>query len=224
MTCPGTAPGLVFDKVAIDKDHAPLIALDHRIAPGEVLTVMGPSGVGKSTLLAYAAGFLAPAFQGTGRVLVDGEDVTRLPAHRRHMGLLFQDPLLFPHLSTGDNIAFALPAEVRGRAARRQTVREALRQVDLDGYEDRDPATLSGGQKARVAMIRVLVSRPRALLLDEPFSRLDATLRDQIRRLVFSMARERNLPALLVTHDCADAQAAGGPIVELPASGGLSTL
>ncbi|GGE89926.1 ATP-binding cassette domain-containing protein [Stappia taiwanensis] len=214
---PETPPpaGLVFDGVRIARQGVPLIALDARVAPGEVLTLMGPSGIGKSTLLAYAAGFLDPAFSAQGRVLVGGRDVTDLPAHRRHVGLLFQDPLLFPHLSVGDNLAFALPEAIRGRSARRDAVHQALSEVELGGYDARDPATLSGGQKARIALMRVLVSEPRALLLDEPFSKLDTGLKAQMRDLVFGKARRRGLPVLLVTHDRDDAAAAGGPIIDL---------
>lgn len=205
---------LTFDKVRITLAGRDLISLDRAIAPGEVLTVMGPSGIGKSTLLAHAAGFLDPAFEACGRVLSGDTDLTGLPPHRRRLGLLFQDPLLFPHMSIGENIAFALPPALHGRAKRRQAVAAALADVELAGFEARDPATLSGGQKARVALMRVLESQPRALLLDEPFSRLDAALRDQIRQLVFTKARERGLPVLLVTHDRADADAAGGPVVD----------
>ena len=205
---------LTFDKVRITLAGRDLISLDRAIAPGEVLTVMGPSGIGKSTLLAHAAGFLDPAFEAYGRVLSGDTDLTGLPPYRRRLGLLFQDPLLFPHMSIGENITFALPPALHGRAKRQQAVAAALADVELAGFEARDPATLSGGQKARVALMRVLESQPRALLLDEPFSRLDAALRDQIRQLVFTKARERGLPVLLVTHDRADADAAGGPVVD----------
>lgn len=205
---------LIFDKVQITLAGCNLIALDRAIAPGEVLTVMGPSGIGKSTLLAHAAGFLDPAFEACGRVLSGDTELTGLPPHRRRLGLLFQDPLLFPHMSVGENIAFALPPTIQGRARRRQAVAAALADVELAGFEARDPSTLSGGQKARIALMRVLEAQPRALLLDEPFSRLDAALRDQIRQIVFTKARERGLPVLLVTHDRADADAAGGPVVE----------
>lgn len=208
---------LRFDRVEIARNGAPLIALDAEIAPGEALTVMGPSGTGKSTLLAYAAGFLDPAFTARGRVLIGDVDLTRLPAHQRHVGLLFQDPLLFPHLSVAGNLLFALPTEARGRRKRRALVERALDEADLAGFGDRDPATLSGGQKARVALMRVLLASPHALLLDEPFSRLDADLRALIRDLVFQKARDRGLPVLLVTHDRADAEAAGGRIVEVGA-------
>ena len=138
-----------------------------------------------------------------------------LPPERRRTGILFQDDLLFPHLSVGGNLAFALPPGVRGRTERRARIERALSDADLAGFADRDPATLSGGQRARVALMRTLLAEPRALLLDEPFGRLDAALRDEIRRFVFDHARSRGLPVLLVTHDEAEAQAAGGPVIRL---------
>ncbi len=212
--------GLQFDRVVIALDGRPLVAVDRLIAPGEVLTVMGPSGSGKSTLLAFAAGFLDPVFSAEGRILLDGKDVTAQPPERRGMGLLFQDPLLFPHMSVSANLMFGLHPSVRGAAARKQAVHQALADVGLDRFADRDPATLSGGQKARVALMRTLLSEPRALLLDEPFSKLDTARRGQVRSLVFAEAAKRQLPVLLVTHDPADAKAAGGPCIELDGVGG----
>ena len=185
--------------------------LDLAVAPGEVVTVMGPSGSGKSTLLAFIGGFIDPVFRTSGRVLIDGADVSRHPPEARRAGILFQDDLLFPHLSVGQNLAFGLVADVRGRAARRRVIEVALAQADLAGFFDRDPATLSGGQRARVALLRTLLAEPRTLLLDEPFNRLDSHLRDDIRRFVFGHARERNLPTLLVTHDADDARAGRRP-------------
>jgi len=175
------------------------------VAPGDVVTVMGPSGVGKSSLLAWVCGTLPVGVSGSGRVRVDGVEVGRLPSHRRRIGILFQDDLLFPHMSVGDNLLFGLDPSVRGRAARRAAVAEALSEAELEGMAARDPATLSGGQRARVALMRVLLSRPRALLLDEPFGRLDMALRARFRAMVFDTARARGLPVLLVTHDAADA-------------------
>lgn len=207
--------GLFIDGVRIALAGREIVSLTRHVAPGAVLTVMGPSGAGKSTLLAFIGGFLDPAFSASGRLFVDGEEISVLPPEERHMGILFQDPLLFPHMSVGGNLLFALPAEIRGRAARRRHVAEALEGVGLEGMETRDPATLSGGQKARVALARVLAAHPRALLLDEPFSKLDAALRQQMRELVFGKARERGLPVLLVTHDEADAVAARGDIVTI---------
>lgn len=206
--------GLVLDRLGVARDGARLIALDAAIPPGGTLTLMGPSGIGKSTLLAAITGTLPPGFAVSGRILLDGHDITALPTEARHVGILFQDELLFPHLSVGGNLAFGLPPG-GSRAARRARVAAALAEVGLEGFADRDPATLSGGQKARVALMRMLLSAPGALLLDEPFARLDAALRDQTRRLVFDLARDRGLPVLLVTHDAADAAAAGGEVVVL---------
>jgi len=185
------------------------------IAPGECVTVMGPSGCGKSTLLAFVAGTIEPVFRATGRVALGARDVSDLPPEARRIGILFQDDLLFPHLSVGDNLAFALAPRVRERRKRRAQVAQALVEADLAGFADRDPATLSGGQRARVALMRTLLSEPQALLLDEPFNKLDAQLRQDFRQFVFAHAAERALPVLLVTHDAADAQAAGGRVVAL---------
>lgn len=189
------------------------------VQAGTVATVMGPSGIGKSTLLDAIGGHLAPPFTASGRVVLDGRDVSALAPEARGIGVLFQDALLFPHLSVGDNLAFGLAARVRGRAARRAAVEEALAQAGLAGFHDRDPATLSGGQKARAALLRTLLAEPRALLLDEPFSRLDTGLRDEIRGFVFARIAERAIPALLVTHDPGDAEATGGPVVPLGTTG-----
>ena len=206
--------GLSLQDVTIMKGSTPLLSVSHDIASGEVLTVMGPSGVGKSTLLAFVTGTLAADFNATGRVLLDGHDITDAAPHQRRVGILFQDDLLFPHLSVGANLAFGLLAGGTA-AARHDKVQEALREVGLEGFADRDPATLSGGQKARIALMRMLLSEPCALLLDEPFSRLDATLRAQVREMVFDRAKARGLPVLMVTHDAEDAQAAGGMIITL---------
>ena len=209
--------GLRLDGVRIALGPRVLIAISHVVAPGAVLTIMGPSGSGKSTLLAYVGGFLDKAFTASGRVLAGDLDLTALAPQERHVGILFQDPLLFPHMSVAGNLRFAIPQAVKGRAAREALAEEALAGVDLAGMGARDPDTLSGGQKARVALARVLVSSPRALLLDEPFSKLDADLRLQMRELVFSKARAGGLPVILVTHDEADAAAAGGPIARIGA-------
>ena len=211
----GEAAGLALRGVRIWLNGGELLKLDATVRPGDVLTVMGRSGVGKSTLLAYVGGFLGGDFRASGQILLNGRDVTALPPQRRGIGLLFQDALLLPHLSVAGNLMIGLSAEVKGRAARRRAVEEALDEVDLQGFADRDPATLSGGQAARVALMRTLLARPEALILDEPFSRLDVPLREQVRELVFAEARKRGLPVLLVTHDPADAAAAGGQIVEL---------
>jgi len=207
--------GLVLEKMEIRLGDRIVVAFNAQIAPGEILTVMGPSGVGKSTLLAAISGTLAPAFDMTGRIVLNGVDLTNVAVEARHIGMLFQDDLLFPHLSVGDNMAFGLSQRIRGRAVRRSRVADALAEVGLEGFAHRDPDTLSGGQKARVALMRMLLSEPRAILLDEAFSKLDTERRAQVRDLVFQLVKARGLPVLQVTHDPSDAEAAGGPIHRL---------
>lgn len=196
-------------------ERALFAGVSFRVEPGERLAITGPSGAGKSSLLAFVGGHLSPAFSASGRVILSGRDVTRLPPERRRIGLMFQDDLLFPHLSVGANLAFGLDAAVRGRAARRARVAEALAEAGLAGFESRDPATLSGGQRQRVALMRSLLAAPEALLLDEPFSKLDAEMRADMRRFVFEHTARRGLPVVLVTHDPADAEAAGGRVLTL---------
>jgi putative thiamine transport system ATP-binding protein len=191
-----------------------LFHLNAEIAAGEVLTVMGPSGSGKSTLLNAISGFLSPRFTCEGRIVLDGEDITHKDPSTRKVGLMFQEPLLFPHMSVEDNMLFALP---RGgsKHERCEKVREKLRAVNLEELGARDPLTLSGGQQSRIALMRVLLSQPRVLLLDEPFSSLDVDLRERVREFVFTQAKQNRLPVLMVTHDKADAEAAAGPIINL---------
>ncbi len=212
---------LRLERVSIWAGARPLVRdLSLAVAPGAVVTVMGPSGVGKSSLLAFACGTLPVGLRGEGRVWFGAEDLGGLAPHRRRLGILFQDDLLFPHMSVAGNLLFGLDPAVRGRAARQAAVAAALAEAELPGLGPRDPASLSGGQRARVALMRVLVSRPRALLLDEPFGRLDAALRARFRGFVFAAARARGLPVLLVTHDVSDAEAAGGTVVELAGQSG----
>ena len=202
--------GLTLDALQIDHAGTPLVRLSAHVTPGQVLTVMGPSGSGKSTLLAALIGALPAAFTLSGRVLLNDEDITTLPTAQRRIGILFQDDVLFPHLSVAQNLGFGLRPG-GSRVDRQARVEAALDRMGLSGFGPRDPASLSGGQRARVALARTLLAEPLALLLDEPFSKLDQTLRAQVRDLVF--AETHNLPVILVTHDPEDAHAAGGPVV-----------
>lgn len=202
--------GLCIDDLRIDHHGKPLVRLTASVRPGEVLTVMGPSGSGKSTLLAALVGALPAGFAATGRVVLNGQNITALPTARRRIGLLFQDDVLFPHLSVAQNLGFGLRPG-GNRAERKARIDSTLARMGLQGFGPRDPATLSGGERARVALARTLLAEPLALLLDEPFARLDQAMRSQIRDLVFAEARD--LPVILVTHDPEDARAAGGPVV-----------
>ncbi len=189
--------------------------LDVIIEPGKIATITGRSGTGKSSLLSYICGVLPNDFSAQGAILLNDDNLTQLPPEKRRLGILFQDDLLFPHLSVAGNLAFGLPRMQRSREERTRVITDALASFGLTGFASRDPATLSGGQRARVALLRTLLSRPRALLLDEPFAHLDPDTRSTVRRLVVAEANRRALPTLLVTHDEDDAQFADGPIIRL---------
>ena len=192
--------------------HALVSGLNLHVPPGEILTLMGPSGCGKSSVLAAIAGTLASVSEGLlplqlqGSVQLNGRELTQLPTHQRGVGLVFQDALLFPHMTVAENLLFAVPVSdnrgtSRTNAQRQARVQQALQEAELTGMGNRDPSTLSGGQRARVALMRALLAEPQALLLDEPFSKLDAALRAQLRPWVFAHVRERRIPVVLVTHD-----------------------
>jgi putative thiamine transport system ATP-binding protein len=194
---------LELQKVTISvAGRALLRDLSARVAPGDVLAVMGASGSGKSSLLAWIAGTLEAPFEASGELRLDGTRLAGTPIQQRRIGLLFQDDLLFPHMSVRDNLLFALPAGDRAR--RIAAAESALNEAGLEGFGDRVPSSLSGGQRSRVSLLRALLAEPRALLLDEPFSKLDTTLRAQMREFTFTTLRERRVPVVLVTHDAAD--------------------
>ena len=200
--------------IGYDEGGSSLIAgLAVSIANGSLRLLQGPSGCGKSTLLSVVSGTAPPSVNWSGDVLLDGLSVTSLRAEDRGIGLMFQDPLLFPHMSVGDNLAFGLAA--RYRRHRRQRVEAALEMSGLVGFADRDPATLSGGQAARLALMRTLLAEPKALLMDEAFSALDPDLRQSFGQFVLSQIRERNIPALLVSHDAGDASFADDDVIRL---------
>lgn len=195
------------------RQHEQLLSLNEQVKGGEILTIMGPSGSGKSSLLNWLTGTLPSGFNASGEVWLNGKSINDLPAHLRHIGVLYQDALLFSHLSVSGNIAFAMPKG--NKKQRLEKIEHALEQVGLKGMANRHPDNLSGGQQARVALLRMLLSEPKAILLDEPFSKLDTQLRVDTRELVFSQIREHKLPAIMVTHDHSDAEAANGKLITL---------
>ena len=204
---------LTLERVAIAFHSTELFApLSLQVAPGEIATVMGPSGCGKSTLLAAVCGMLEPDFRLSGTIDLNGRQLNGVPMEARRVGILFQDDLLFPHLDVFGNMAFGLP-QAMSRDQKKKKVAATLAAAGLSGFERRDIATLSGGQKARVSLLRALLAEPEAILLDEPFSKLDQQLRSAMREFVFEQITRMNIPALLVTHDRADAP--GGTVIEL---------
>lgn len=206
--------GLSLSNLSVEIAGKRLFDISADIGAGETLTIMGASGSGKSTLISAVAGFLDPAFSLDGQVTLNGVEITSLPPEKRQVGVLFQDPLLFPHFSVAENLLFALPPGGNARE-RRERIAQLLTPVGLIDLIDRDPSTLSGGQAARVALLRVIASSPKALLLDEPFSKLDMTLRSAVRDFVFECVDFQQLPTLLVTHDHADHEAVGGELIAL---------
>lgn len=189
--------GLSVEQVSVR--YGPALALDEvsfQIAPGELVAVIGESGSGKSSLLRAIAGLEPLA---AGAVLWDGVDQSNVPVSKRQFAVMFQDGQLFPHLSVGANVGYALYRKPKGERARR--VAELLNLVGLPGYQDRPITALSGGQAQRVALARSLAAAPRLLLLDEPLSALDAGLREHLAQLLAGGLRATGTPALYVTHD-----------------------
>ena len=176
------------------------------IAPGEIVTLSGPSGSGKSTLVDLICGFLAPE---AGDILWEGASILGLPPAKRPVSALFQTGDLFEHLDVGMNIALGLDPRGRPGPAERARVAEVLAEMDLAGYERRMPGQLSGGQRQRVALARALVRDKPVMLLDEPFSALDAETRDEIAALVRRLGETRRLATLVVSHDAGDAARLG---------------
>ena len=204
--------GLRVRGLAISYDGREILReIDLDVAPDEIVALLGPSGSGKSSLLRCIAGVQQPE---AGTIAWDGEPITTTPAHRRRIGLVFQDPLLFPHLDVGANIGFGLVAE-----GREQRVAELLDLVGLAGFERRDVATLSGGEAQRVALARALAPRPRLLLLDEPFGALDRDLRDRLAVDVRALLRTQGTPAIHVTHDREEAALIADRVVQLAPPG-----
>ncbi len=199
---------LVLEKLSVYLGDSRIFEpLSLTVAQGEIVTVMGASGSGKTSLLSAVAGDLPEPLYAVGLVILQGRDLTRIPPESRRIGRLFQDDLLFPHLTVGENLLFGM---ARGPKIERQAMlKMALQHLELEGFENREPHTLSGGQRSRVALMRALLAKPDAMLLDEPFSKLDKTLRSTIREYTYSHLQERNIPTLLVTHDPEDVPTGG---------------
>ncbi|HEX6755195.1 MAG TPA: ABC transporter ATP-binding protein [Mycobacteriales bacterium] len=176
--------------------------VDLDVADGEFFAMLGPSGSGKTTVLRLIAGFEQPT---TGRVLLDGEDVSRLAPFQRDVNTVFQDYALFPHMTVAENVAYGLRVKGVPRVDRRRRVDQALATVRLVDYGSRRPAQLSGGQRQRVALARALVNRPKVLLLDEPLGALDLRLREEMQVELKAIQREVGVSFLFVTHDQGEA-------------------
>ena len=186
-------------ELVVDYGSGPVVdGIDLDVEPGSLVALLGPSGCGKSTTLRAVAGLLQPR---GGDIRFDGESVLDIAPERRPVAMVFQAPLLFPHMSIGDNVSFGLRMRGVGRTERRRRAQEALERVQLPGVADRRPGQLSGGQEQRVSLARALVVQPQVLLLDEPFSALDASLRVEVRELVATLQREAGVTTLFVTHD-----------------------
>jgi ABC-type Fe3+/spermidine/putrescine transport system ATPase subunit len=189
-----------------------LCGVDLTVAAGEVVALLGPSGSGKSTLLAIAAGLQSPL---SGEVWFDGQDITRVPPHQRHFALMFQDFALFPHLNVQDNVAFGLVEQGLSKGQSRAQALQMLEVFGLARHAQQRVWQLSGGEQQRVALARALITRPRALLLDEPFSALDADLRVSLREEFAQHIAQAAIPTLLVTHDASEARAMASRAVKL---------
>lgn len=195
------------DKTLIDD-------LSFEIANGQVLSIMGPSGIGKSSLLHFLSGSLSPNLHTKGEAFLNDEALQTKSTQDRKVGLLQQMPLLFPHMSIIENLLFAIPADIN-KTERITMAQNALEKLGIPDKANALPNELSGGQEARVALLRTLLSKPDYLLLDEPFSKLDPALRRDVRAFVLNEIRQANIPALLVTHDPEDAKAMEGECLEL---------
>jgi putrescine transport system ATP-binding protein len=202
---PAPKPLVRFEGVSKQFGGVPAVervSLD--IEQGEFFALLGPSGSGKSTLLRMLAGFEQPS---AGRILLDGEDISHVPPHRRPINMMFQSYALFPHLSVSGNVAFGLKQDSLSSTEIAERVRGMLKLVQLEGFDERKPHQLSGGQRQRVALARALVKRPRVLLLDEPLSALDRKLREETRFELTELQRRLGLTFIMVTHDQDEAMA-----------------
>lgn len=174
------------------------------ISKGEFVSIMGPSGCGKSTLFAAIIGNLSDYFTFSGDIQINGKSIIHLPVEKRNIGMMFQEALLFPHLNVEQNLVFGMP-QVLSKKEKLLKVNQWLHQAELSGINKAHIDTLSGGEAARISLLRTLLSEPKMILLDEPFAKLDAHLKQGFRRWVFDTIKSQHIPAILVTHNIEDA-------------------
>jgi thiamine transport system ATP-binding protein len=208
-----STPGLILNKLVIGYSHPLLEPLSIDIHAGKTLAVLGPSGCGKSTLLATIVG-MTPALSGS--IILNGRDISNVPIHQRGIGLVFQEPLLFSHLSLVDNIAYGLRAAHVDKEIARAKADELLDWVGLSSIKHQKTWEISGGQAGRVALARALAPNPEALLFDEPYSALDNETRLRLSQEVRDLLRQRNIPAIHVTHDRIEAESVADQLLVLP--------
>lgn len=201
-----------LSKAYPDAGQAAVKDLSLTVESGSLTALLGPSGSGKTTTMKLIAGLLSPD---TGEIALDGQPITHLPPERRNVAMVFQNPLLFPHLTIAENLRFGLRMRGLSKTQSAPEVAAMLDRVRLTGLGDRRPAQLSGGQQQRAALGRALVLRPKLLLLDEPLSNLDPALRDEMRSLIRTLQRETGTTTLVITHDQAEAVALSDKIALL---------
>ena len=177
--------------------------LNLKINNGNILCVFGKSGVGKSSLINIIAGTTEDNLLFEGEIILDGKILNNIPIEKRKIGLLLQEGALFPHLTVEQNIYFGMNRKLKSKE-KLNVINENLKNANMEGFQNRYPHTLSGGQKARIACLRAILSEPKALLLDEPFSSLDPEHRNTFRKFVIDKVKESKIPCLLVTHDETD--------------------
>jgi len=202
---------LELRNIGVDYDGKPFLrGVNFAVERGERVSLVGPSGSGKSTLLRVVAGIESPS---TGAVLIGGNDVTSTPPHLRRVGMVFQDNQLFPHLTVGDNVGYSL--KIARRRDRAEVVGEMLDLVGLAGFEQRNVASLSGGEQKRVAVARSLAANPTVLLLDEPLTGLDEALHDRLLDDLVALFDRRGTTVIHVTHDIAEARRLSSRVNEI---------
>jgi len=202
---------LELRNIGVDYDGKPFLrGVNFAVERGERVSLVGPSGSGKSTWLRVVAGIESPS---TGAVLIGGNDVTSTPPHLRRVGMVFQDNQLFPHLTVGDNVGYSL--KIARRRDRAEVVGEMLDLVGLAGFEQRNVASLSGGEQKRVAVARSLAANPTVLLLDEPLTGLDEALHDRLLDDLVALFDRRGTTVIHVTHDIAEARRLSSRVNEI---------